>query len=146
MTSDAQRKRSGRHRARRRVVFLLAILLSGGVSSTAKTEPTFEEINGTPSTCAGVVSDIHEKLDADSIAVLKLTSRDDLIQFHLSWGMGIRNSYGLWSENSQVRRSCAQLHKNDDMHPESASSLIMGLVWDRVHAASEKCEDSKVSG
>ena len=103
---------------------------SGADSSVEKVAETAEA----PETCSGVVEKIYGKLDAGSIKTLRDTKREDLIKFHLTWGMGIRNSNGLWTKDSKIRRSCAQSLGKDDMDPESASTVIMEMVWDRVHS------------
>jgi len=116
-------------------VFLLASFLLGCTGQPTQNEQTLEERNNLPTTCEGAAKEIYTKLDEDSIKTLSETEKSDLIMFHLSWGMGIRNSYGLWDEGSQIRRSCAEMVGEEDIHPDSASSVIMELVWESVHSA-----------
>ncbi|MCH6258180.1 hypothetical protein MLD52_16580 [Puniceicoccaceae bacterium K14] len=56
--------------------------------------------------------------------------KDDLIQFHLGWGMGIRNGFGLWSGNKELLSSCG----NRWMHPDTASGVIIEAVWARLRS------------
>jgi hypothetical protein len=82
----------------------------------------------------GVVADIVDKLDEDSKALLRDKKREDLLDYYLTWGRGIRNQYKLWS-NEGLRRSCAkQRGKEGDMDPEDASVVIMEGVWSRLNA------------
>ncbi|WP_143872794.1 DUF6794 domain-containing protein [Catenovulum sediminis] len=112
-------------------VFICLVLSS--CSSVPESSKESETDTMTPLTCKEAALDIYKSLDQESINTLQETEKEDLIQFHLGWGMGIRNSYGLWSEGSPIRKSCAAMSGEQDMHPDSASSVIMELVWDLVH-------------
>ena len=85
-------------------------------------------------TYEGVVADIVANLDDESKARLRSTSKDDLIQFHLSWGMGIRNKYKFWS-NKKLLESCDK-HRGyaGFIHPDDASVIVMQSVWEEVNA------------
>lgn len=116
------------------VAWLLMFTLIGCTSKPAKEV----EANSNPEvtqTCESAIKKIAESLDVDSIKTLKETKKEDLVMFHLSWGMGIRNSYGLWSESSPIRKSCAQSIGEQDMHPDNASGIIMEGVWEIVNGA-----------
>ena len=93
-------------------------------------EPTFD-LN----TFEGVVAAIVARLDADSKARLRATPKDDLIIYHHGWGTGIRNEYRLWS-NQALLASCAEKagYTDPDIHPDSASMLIIEAVWEAVVA------------
>jgi hypothetical protein len=84
-------------------------------------------------TFEGVVADLVARLDDESKVRLRGTPRDELIKYHLGWGMGIRNGYRLWS-NQALLRSCAERAgcKGSSIDPDSASTLIMQAVWDAV--------------
>ena len=63
--------------------------------------------------------------------------KDDLIQFHFGWGMGIRNAFGLWGGNAALMRSCAEWRYGAGpdatfMHPDDASCVIIEAVWKRL--------------
>ncbi len=57
---------------------------------------------------------------------IKGTKKEDLIKYHFGWGMGIRNSYGLWKGNTELLKSCG----GEDIHPDSCSMVIINRVWD----------------
>jgi hypothetical protein len=48
--------------------------------------------------------------------------------------MGIRNGYKLWAKDSPIRISCAEKIGEKDIHPDSASGVIMDGVWELVNA------------
>jgi len=84
--------------------------------------------------CRNVAQEIYRSLDQESLATLRaVEERADVIQFHLSWGMGIRNEYGLWGEDSSIRKSCAAMVGKNEIHPDTASTIIMEEVWALAH-------------
>ena len=62
----------------------------------------------------------------DEIAVMR---EDDLISLHFSLGMRIRNAFGLFEEGSELRADAARVTGVEDIHPDSASSLIIHQLW-----------------
>ena len=109
-------------------IITLTIILNGCAST--KDESVQED--ALPTTCNGAAEEIVKDLDAKSIETLKSTKREDLIKFHFSWGMGIRNSFGLWADNSLIRKSCANESGEEDIHPDGASTIIMEKIWDII--------------
>src|SRR3954453_13173309 len=79
-----------------------------------------------PKTMAEAVERIVSGLDPRSRKALKRTTREDLVKLHLSWGMAIRNQFGLWAGNGALLRDCRTTE------PDDCSMAIMELVWDRV--------------
>lgn len=63
---------------------------------------------------------------------LLTTKREDLVQFQTDWGKGIRNSLCLVAGGNDqlVRNAC----KGELCHPDEASLVIMGAVWDRLQS------------
>ena len=86
-----------------------------------------------PQTLDSAVEYIVKGLDSESVEVLRRTERKDLIKFHLSWGMGIRNSLCMWGNDNLVRSACG----GKSCHPDSASTKIMEAVWEKVRASSQ---------
>ncbi|MCU8028775.1 DUF6794 domain-containing protein [Shewanella sp. SM73] len=112
---------------------LLFLVIAGCTSKPIENEKPASEPDS-PITCEGAIEKIAKSLDADSIKTLRNTKKEDLVMFHMSWGMGIRNDYGLWSKNSPIRKSCAESIGEKDMHPDNASGVIMEGVWEVVHS------------
>ena len=63
------------------------------------------------STCTSV--QLLAGMSEESKQKVRATSRDDLIQFHMGWGMGIRNAFGLWRGNDRLMKSCNVEHPDD---------------------------------
>ncbi|MEM9158615.1 MAG: DUF6794 domain-containing protein [Verrucomicrobiota bacterium] len=70
---------------------------------------------------------VSEMSEEDKIYVVT-RKEDDLIQFHMGWGMGIRNRFGLWAGNKKLLASCGSRW----MHPDGASGVIIHSVWERL--------------
>ena len=85
---------------------------------------------GLPRTKRQAVMEIVAGLSERDRRKLALIRRDNLGQFHLGWGMGIRNGLGLWGRNKPLIRD---ISGGKPMHPDYMSGIIMQGVWDEVH-------------
>jgi hypothetical protein len=65
-------------------------------------------------------------LSDDSKARVRATGKDQLIQYHNDWGMGIRNSFGLLRGNEKLLESCGHGKRVD---PGVCSAVIIETVW-----------------
>jgi hypothetical protein len=79
-----------------------------------------------PATLDEAVNQIVSQLSDEDKARVRKTQRDDLIMFHLGWGTGIRNAFGLWRGNKALLESCG------GGHPDDASMRIIEAVWERL--------------
>lgn len=80
-----------------------------------------------PLTVDAAARQIVAALDDESKARVRGTPKDQLIQFHLGWGMGIRNSLGLWRGNDALLESCG---RGSRVHPDECSTVIIEAVWE----------------
>jgi hypothetical protein len=62
--------------------------------------------------------------------VVRTTPATELDMLHFGLGMTIRNECGLWDGNTDLLASCG----SPDMHPESASDVIVRAVCERLRA------------
>jgi len=62
-------------------------------------------------------------MTAEEKEMVRNTPEDDLIILHFSWGLNIRNEFGLWEGNDELIKSCGELK------PDGASSAIIDAVW-----------------
>lgn len=58
--------------------------------------------------------------------IIRNTKKEDLVQFHSTWGREIRILCGLWAGNQEVLKDAGV------NHPDSASTVIMEAVWEEV--------------
>jgi len=80
-----------------------------------------------PKTREEAVSYIIEQLDGTFKNKLQSIPKNELINYHFSWGMGIRNGLGLWTGNEYL------LAATGHDHPDDASIVIMEAIWDRLN-------------
>lgn len=90
-----------------------------------------------PRTLEAAVKQIVEGSDPDDMAKVAATKREDLIQYHMGWGMGIRNGLGLWRGNQALLISACG---GEPCHPDDASMKIIEAVWEHLqkHPPSRK--------
>ncbi len=81
-----------------------------------------------PKTVDAAVDNILATMDDKSKAQVRSTPRRNLARFHLGWGTGIRNEFGLWAGNTALLESCG----GKRIHPDDCSMIIIERVWDRL--------------
>lgn len=67
----------------------------------------------------------------DVDVIMSVHAADDMIQFHHSTGMWVRNHYGLWKKSWEP-----EIKNGVDwspQHPDAISARILELVWTKVH-------------
>ena len=82
-----------------------------------------------PRTIEQAVAEIIADSNPEDMAEVRATKRKDLIKYHMGWGMGIRNSLGLWRGNNALLLSACD---GKPCHPDDASMKIIEAVWDRL--------------
>lgn len=83
-----------------------------------------------PKTVEATVADIIAGMSNSDKEMVRKTKRDELSKFHFSWGMGIRNHYGLLRGNEELLRVACDDHWLLDA--DEASHRIMEAVWDAL--------------
>lgn len=115
------------------------LLLAAELGCAGSHEPVLRTEDCPPPTMTAKPTTLEEAVtllvcelsDADKDLLCSM-AREDLIDFHFGWGMGIRNEFGLWHDDSPLLRSCAAAAGREWIHPDSASTLIMEGVWDKL--------------
>ena len=79
-----------------------------------------------PTTVDEAARQIVAALDDESKVRVRATKRDQLIEYNFGWGMGIRNSLGLWRGNDKLLESCGRGMR---IGPEECSMVIIEAVW-----------------
>ena len=57
---------------------------------------------------------------------------DDLELLHLTLGSYIRDNFGLWGKNIPLMDSCRSVYGQRNLHPKTASEIILRVVWERL--------------
>jgi len=75
-----------------------------------------------------IAHDVYSKLEQhDVIELLKITDRRQLIRYHFTTGMYIRNHYNLWHHPEAAE------DPDSDNHPDQMSQRVIERVWELVH-------------
>jgi hypothetical protein len=64
--------------------------------------------------------------------------KNQLIILHDSWGMGIRNEFGLWEGNKALLASCSTGNADVPPEPDPVARVIMSRAWEMLHGEREK--------
>ena len=56
----------------------------------------------------------------------------ELINLHFTFGVFIRNQFGLWNENDDLLNDCRELSGVTFMHPDDAAAFIIEELWKRL--------------
>jgi len=78
-----------------------------------------------PVTVDEAVHDLMSKLSTIDKLDIRWTAEKNLIQFHFSLGLTIRNQYGLWKGNDKLILSAC----GGPCHPDDASMKIIEALW-----------------
>ncbi len=117
-------------------VELVKLIVSKWEASQPKQENEMppEKLKVLPKTLDEAVALILKDMSPENINTIKNTKRNDLIKYHHGWGTGIRNSFGLWQDDSELLQSICSTR----CHPDDASMKIIEAVWDKLHNKSLK--------
>lgn len=115
------------------ILFILAALAAAQATAADK-PPTPGScplaLKQLPRNVTKVVDRIVKHIEPEFRQKLLETEREDLVQFQVGWGTGIRKSLCLEAGNNDqlIRSACS----GNRCHPEEASMVIMEAVWDRL--------------
>lgn len=76
-------------------------------------------------------------LSPADIATLKGESEDDLAKYHFSFGMGLRNAWGLWRGSRLAR----WFNTQGIFHPDDMSGIILHSFWRHLNGKPIQLEE-----
>ena len=85
-----------------------------------------------PKTVDEAVDRLIEELSLKDKTTLSNFSEDELINLHINLGAYIRNEFGLWFGNEDLMASCCKIAEMDKIHEDTASSIIIERLWERL--------------
>ena len=86
-----------------------------------------------PVTCDEAAKRAIEKLGPAGEQRLRSLAKDELIVLHDSFGLNIRNGFGLWGGNDALLASCAAESAGATRDPDSVSMVIITRAWEMLH-------------
>ncbi len=124
----------------KRIATLILLLVAGFqlLADEAKPTPTEppanEEANEPELPAPKTLEEAHEQLEKllpkeelEKIDAMK--TADEMIEYHFSLGMSLRNAWGLWGDGPLTQH----MKKLGIQHPDGMSSTILGTFWCRRH-------------
>ena len=63
---------------------------------------------------------------------LSKMNEGELINLHFTFGVFIRNQFGLWNENTDLLNDCRKLSGITFMHPDDSAAFIIEELWKRL--------------
>jgi hypothetical protein len=75
-----------------------------------------------------ILVDLGMKYDPDGLEYIKNLKEGELIYLHFSFGMWIRNNFGLWKGNEELLKATGK------EHPDDASGVIIKEFWKHLNA------------
>lgn len=95
--------------------------------------------NTWPVTLKEAVRQLQEAVSDQDRSEFGAMEKDDFtIRMHHDLGRWIRNQFGLWQGNHELRKLCAPLitppeNLDDGLpHPDACSGVLMGLFWEQL--------------
>jgi len=115
-----------------RIVSVLFIFLSLSPVSAQEeaTKNQQQEKQKIPTTLSEAHAELERIFSAEDLAEIDgMPSEDDMIQYHMPFGTGLRNSWGLW-QGSPLGKHMEELGFT---HPDDMSGVILGTFWCKRH-------------
>jgi len=79
-----------------------------------------------PTTLQEAITALKEEIGADGQTKLLNSSKEELVSYHHGLGALIRNSFGLWSVDSELMKHMTSLGFS---HPDDVSASIIKECW-----------------
>jgi hypothetical protein len=92
-----------------------------------------------------IVADVVKNMTTEDYQYLTTVSRTDMIQYHTSVGLHVRNFYKLWEEKHPLTKPWfddmkagrkSYIEDGVDLHPchpDAVSAEVLKLIWDDVN-------------
>lgn len=90
-----------------------------------------------PSTVDEAAGLLIQAMDGKSRVAFGFVERRDLILYHRSLGMLVRNEFNMWGSNTNLAYSYTNAHRvtgyqPDNSHPDTISGAIIERAWEKV--------------
>jgi hypothetical protein len=113
----------------------VAFLVIVALASLASAKSGKDDCKGVPSasspprTLNQALDTLLAKLPPETIADIQQSSEADMVEYHFTLGLSIRNCWGLWSGGPLY----SHFHKLGLFHPDDMSAIILTSLWRRIH-------------
>ena len=87
---------------------------------------------GMPKTVGDAVKSLIANMPLKFKIDLSKMNEGELINLHFTFGVFIRNQFGLWDENTDLLNDCRKLSGITFMHPDDSAAFIIEELWKRL--------------
>ena len=106
-------------------------------SQIALKHPEIDRASSPPKTVEEAVDRLIGELSLKDRTTISNLTEDELINLHINLGEYIRNEFGLWFANKNLMASCCTIAKLDKIHEDTASTIIIEELWERLRETHE---------
>jgi hypothetical protein len=92
-----------------------------------------DQVQRWPKTVQEAVDRLVVELADDDTHTIAHLSEAEVVGLHISLGLAICNTFGLWQGNRALLDSCSTAG-GGPVHPDDASMVIIQALWNRLHA------------
>ena len=85
-----------------------------------------------PKTVDEAVKRLISEMSLKDKTIIANMAEFELSLLHTNIGEYIRNEFGLWSGNQDLKTSCCFFAKKENVHEDEASSIIIRELWKRL--------------
>jgi len=111
------------------------------VKLTKNWSDIFQQNFQQPETVTEAIERLMTVLEGEHKIALAIMRKEDLVDFHFSLGMAIRNAFGLHEPGSKLLASCNNaIHPNTSYnatHPDDASGVIIQALWIKLNQGTQ---------
>jgi hypothetical protein len=95
-----------------------------------------------PPTLAEAHTELERLLPPETLAEIDaMSSEKDMIKYHFSWGLNMRNGWGLWAGSPLAKH----LQELGFTHPDAMSGVILATFWRKRHGQDLNLEELKAA-
>jgi hypothetical protein len=99
--------------------------------------PPIQDPPRIPATLEECFTLLDETVSAEDIAHLRSIPEGDMIQYHFSVGMSLRNGWGLWAGSPLAQ----WFNERGVQHPDNMSGIILTSYWRHLHGEPIRLEE-----
>jgi hypothetical protein len=108
----------------------MVVMIATGCASAAKRPPAKPTVDpDAPVTLSEALDRLQQTLPAQTITNMHDGSEADMVEYHMSLGLRIRNRWGLWARGPLYQNLAALGLR----HPDDMSAVILTSFWRRLH-------------
>ncbi len=116
--------------------FRPAVLKRAGKLSATSSPPPVNNIEPVPGNLDEAFEALEKMLSKEALETFRSGSKADVVRYHLSLGMALRNRWGLWQGSPLAK----YFNEKGVFHPDDMSGIILGSFWRHLNPNADTVE------